>query len=533
MDEPALVDDAWQSAQKTGKELQSTLKGDKFSFDAVLPILLRYRTQSDICALLDLKRARSDKVEAKLWEVHVTINQKFRNLLHSFKSREGKRRLVEQRKTIKQYVKFIKSSQRYYREYVAKLATAYGVPELDALAGVINTAGAKAFLHTNPRKLSDVDRELVLRSYHETLLRLGDLSRYRETETPTKDRNWGPAVGYYNLAGALKPSSGASHNQLAAMALADRHEFRAVYHLYRAIAVQIPYATAKANLEREFKNIRKAVDREALNTESQKDGMANLLEQFTRLHAHYYSNLHTPMIDELEKNMLVSLTAKLRGRMLEGFLPKIVLTNLAAEHIANTEGRHRLQAYYLFQRLSLRTFSSILNVLRLELESLGTDKISQELDKLTVVMRHILPSLRLCVSWIASHSELKETVHGTTSKDRAEMWENFTGVLTLLAATFRVDELPLIEYVLQEDEDTVGFLPLETERAAQRYCFLGTNDRKPSVHCKTVQRHHPSYEMLSRVRDVLTDVVKLVVDQVCSLSFATLYPSNLFYRTIL
>ena len=526
MDKPALVEEAWLLTHATCKELQSILKGDKFSFDAVLPILLRYRDESDLCAFQDLRRARLAKVEARLWDVHTAINQKFRHLLHSFKSREGKRRLVEQRKTVKQYVKFIKSSQRYYREYVAKLASTYGVPELDALAGVVNAAGPNALLLEGPTSLSNTERDLVLCSYHETLLRLGDLSRYRETETATKDRNWGPAVGYYNLAGALKPSSGASHNQLAAMALADRHEFRAVYHLYRAIAVRIPYATAKANLEREFKSIRKTFDKGALSTDLHKDDVASLLEQFTRLHAYYYGNLHSPVIDKLEKKMLDSLTAKLRGRMLEGILPKMVLTNIAAEHTARIEGQDPSQVYYLLQRLSLRTFSTILSVLRLELESLEPDKISQELDKLTVVMRHILPSLRFCVSWIASHSELKEINHDTLSEDRAEMWQNFTSVLTLLAAKFRVDGLPLIEYMLQEDEDTIGFLPLESERAAQRYCFLGTNDPKPSVHSKTVQRHHPSHEMLSRVRDILTDVVKLVVDPVWLSGPATLYSSN-------
>ena len=514
MDEPALVDDAWLSAHATCKELQSALKGDKFTFDAILPTLLRYRTQSDVCVFLNFARARSDKVEAKLWEVHVTINQKFRYLLHGFKSREGKRRMVEQRKTIKQYIKFIKSSQRYYREYVAKLSTAYGVPGLDALAGAVNTAGAKEFFATNPTTFSDANRELVLRSYHETLLRLGDLSRYRETETITKDRNWGPAIGYYNLAGALKPASGASHNQLAAMALADHHEFRAIYHLYRAIAVQIPYAAAKANLEREFKSIRKAFDKGPLSTESQTDGEVDLLEQFTCLHAQYYGNVRSPAIEKLEKNVLATIAVKLRGRMLEGFLPKMVLTNIAAEHVTHTEGRNRAQEYLLFQSLSLRTFSTILNVLKLELESLDHNQVPQEVDKLTVITRHILPSLRLCVSWVASHSELKDIEQGAISQDRAEMWQSLTSVLTLLTATFQVDGLPLVEYVLQEDEDTLGFLPLETEQAAHRYCFLGTNNRKPSVHSKTVQRHHPNYEMLSRVRDILADAVRMVVDQV-------------------
>ena len=516
MDGPSLVEDAWQLAQKTSKELQSMVKADKFSFDAALPTLLRYRTQCDNCTLLDLRYAKSNKVEAKLWDAHVTINQRFRKLLHTFKSGEGRRRLVEQRKAAKQYVKFIKSSQRYYREYIEKLATAFGLPELDALAGIVNMGEAKALLPAETASFSKSDRDMVLLSYHETLIRLGDLSRYRETETKTRDRNWGPAVGYYNLAAALNPSSGASQNQLAAMAIADKHGFRAIYHLYRAIVVQNPYATARANLEREFKSIRKASEGVGLEVETSRGSVPDLLEDFTRLHALYYSNMHTSGIDELESHVLLGLASNLSGRLLESFLPKLVLTNIAAEHVVGADKSKRPQPYYLFQRLNLRTFSTILRILKLELESLDLEKVSQETDKLTVVMRHVLPSLRLYSSWIASKPELAQIESNVMSEMRAELWQTYTSVLTLLASTFRVDGLPLVEYMLQEDEDTVGFQPLETERAAQRYCFLGTNNRKPSPQSKNIQRHHPNHEMLSRVRDILTDVVKLVVDQVYS-----------------
>ena len=43
--------------------------------------------------------------------------------------------MVEQRKLLKHYLIFIKSSQRYYRGYIQKLASCFGgVPEIEVIA---------------------------------------------------------------------------------------------------------------------------------------------------------------------------------------------------------------------------------------------------------------------------------------------------------------------------------------------------------------------------------------------------------------
>ena len=47
--------------------------------------------------------------------------------------------MVEQRKLMKNYLDFIKSSQRYYRTYVQKLASNFGgIPELEVIARKFN-----------------------------------------------------------------------------------------------------------------------------------------------------------------------------------------------------------------------------------------------------------------------------------------------------------------------------------------------------------------------------------------------------------
>lgn len=56
-----------------------------------------------------------------------------------FREATAKKRQVEQRKAIKQYLEFIKTSQRFYRGYIRNLAIRFGgIQELDAVARKFN-----------------------------------------------------------------------------------------------------------------------------------------------------------------------------------------------------------------------------------------------------------------------------------------------------------------------------------------------------------------------------------------------------------
>ena len=108
-----------------------------------------------------------------------------------------------------------------------------------------------------------------------------------------------------------------------------------------------------------------------------------------------------------------------------------------------------------------------------------------------------------------------------------ELWKIYATTLTLLASTFPVHELPHVEYLLDEDEDTIGFKPLENENTKRRYHDGDNLDvKKPKYHDRGVQRHHPNREMLGRIRDLLTDGVILYSDDVgltCDISSEEAY----------
>lgn len=186
-------------------------------------------------------------------------------------------------------------------------------------------------------------RKYILQSCHATLIRLGDLSRYRETELATKERNWGPAIGYYDLATVIYPASGASHNQLAVIALADANHLRATYHLYRALSAQEPHPTAKGNLEIEFRKVMSLwAKRELIRPEDAGIPGRSLAPWFVYLHAQCYRGVDFAEHEELESEVLNQLAVDLKERSLEGTLQKFCLINISAEDFSRVRSEGKL-----------------------------------------------------------------------------------------------------------------------------------------------------------------------------------------------
>ena len=153
-----------------------------------------------------------------------------------------------------------------------------------------------------------------------------------------EDRNWGPAIGYYELARIISPSSGASYNQLAVIALADNNHLRAVYYLYRALAVEEPHPSAKGNLEIEFKKIQEAqIEDDKPNSDRVHDSQTSdeiLMNVFMGLHARYYNALNVAEYEADESEVMRHLAVELKEQALEDILNKLVLINISAEYFA-------------------------------------------------------------------------------------------------------------------------------------------------------------------------------------------------------
>ncbi|KAJ5148800.1 hypothetical protein N7448_000378 [Penicillium atrosanguineum] len=535
--------DAWQTALHAEKELLQRLVEKEPTFAEIshflsesvpLPTLPcgfqltaanlhRFRTACQNAILLDFETARDTDVEGRLWDAHLKLNTRFRKLLSRYREENAKKKPVEKRKLEKHYLDFIKSSQRFYRGYIQHLSSHFGgIVELDKVARKFNYEN----LSTQLSSIVTPDlHKRILQSCHATLIRLGDLSRYRETELVAKDRNWGPAIGYYDLASVIYPVSGASHNQLAVIALADGNHLRATYHLYRALSAQDPHPSAKGNLEIEFRKIMNLwTKRELIRPEDAGFPGRALAPWFVYLHAQCYKGNDFPEHDELESEVMSQLSVDIRERSLEGTLQKLCLVNIAAEDFARTRSTEESvsNARAFFQRINVKTFFTLLQILLVELERFAAedsstsskDTLKNGPDKVTVVARRILPALRHYSSWLLTTSDLlvaqKEEKDSILSIQIQEFWKIYAGTLTLLASTFDVVHLPEIDYLLEEDEESLGFAPLDQPATSRRY--LGMGDQiKPRVNDPGVERSHPNEEMLYRIREFVIDGLDLVV----------------------
>ena len=278
---------------------------------------------------LDFEFATKEGVENHLWDAHVLINSRYRKLVTHYRNVEQKKS-VERRKLEKRYVDFIKTSQFFYKGYIQRLASHFA--GMKGLRRIAHRLSLQTLTTDQRVQVSSDVEHLIEMSCHATLLRLGDLSRYRN-QLRTKDRSWEPALGYYGLAGDLYPDSGSSHNQMAVIALAELNHLDALYHLYRAIAVKEPHPLARGNLEIEFKKITTLWEKNSVS-QTRNDSEATLILWFVRLHAKLYKGVQFSTHDELENEVLSRLVCLMKEQSFETTLEKFVLTNIAAEYLA-------------------------------------------------------------------------------------------------------------------------------------------------------------------------------------------------------
>ncbi|KAF8439594.1 Est1 DNA/RNA binding domain-containing protein, partial [Kalaharituber pfeilii] len=249
--------------------------------------------------------------------------------------------------------------------------------------------------------------------------------------------------------------------------------------------------------------------------------VSELLSLFVRLHAKCFNGKGLSDVHEsLQTEMLAQLTQDLKERLLsKGMLNKLVLINIAAEAYAENRrpGREAAQAVNNFLRLNVETFNTLLLVFQPELErvSVTRDKPSSapnagtnSTEYVSAVGRRMLPALRLYSKWLlVSHEKLHNTLDDTAlAVQTKQLWQTYANTLSLLAVTFEVEKLPRLDYMLEEDEDIIGFLPLSTalsDSEPQKSEGLLKKDHKLPY------RVHPNEEQLTRVLLLLEDGLKL------------------------
>jgi hypothetical protein len=137
----------------------------------------------------------------------------------------------------------------------------------------------------------------------------------------------------------------------------------------------------------------------------------------------------------------------------------------------------------------------------------GNSQSGRSNEKITAVAARVLPPLRQYSAWLASGPGLILASAGAASIQvhAKEMWKMYADVLTRLANFFPVEELSSVNYLLEEDETTVGFQPLRNPQLSAE-CNLyidAQGELKPRFTDAGVKRDLPYVEMQARVLNIL------------------------------
>ncbi|KAK8048345.1 Telomerase activating protein E.t1.c1 [Apiospora phragmitis] len=483
--------------------------------------ILRYRLSCVTAIFADFAFAQKQDIETVLWSTHTMFNNTYRRVL----SRIGDRsQVVQKRKVDKLYRDFLKFSQLFYKGYVQRLAGSYDIPELRQAAHGLEVEPQGVQI---PGALPAAMRAQLVNACYMTLVRLGDLARYRcqHTEKATKG-SFDTALTYYGLASMLDPDDGTCHHQMAVLHQIQGQQLEIIYRFHRSISIAKPYELGPGNLQ-------KAFDRHQNQSNSRRSGAAKdpaeaIVSWFVKLHAHYAKGKKFSVQKELEDEVLHQLGSSVKGEGNEDVVLKIILINIAAYDIAkenlknpdkwSMEGSQTCQYILNF---NLRTILVLIRQLLTALQGdSGITLASNQEDggaectvEFSASLSKLISNCRVCIAWLyVTRSDLNAYQDHLDQKARQDVHRLLAEVLTRLLPPALVNSnAAQSKYLLPEDTEIIGLRPLTAE---QLPLFIHDTVtavagspyyRKALKPRKEVTRPHfrPRTETLWRIRDIL------------------------------
>ncbi|CAM1505575.1 Fc.00g112120.m01.CDS01 [Cosmosporella sp. VM-42] len=505
---------AWQAALKLRKHLTKQLEKlpkdgnsgiDLTQFEAVDSLLEKFRLACVQTIFLDFEYAIQEKTEVAMWTIHTSINHEYRRILGRLKAPAH---VVEKRKIEKFYNNFLRIAQKFYKGYIQRLSARYEIHELKRVAQGIGVEQLNAGDTISPVPAQTSAQ--VLQSCHLTLIRLGDLARYR-VQARYKKSSYDMALTYYSLAHDLVPDSGFAFHQIGIVHLDEGKHLEVIYDFYRSWAVEKSHPNAKQNLEAEFKTLRSPNPSNSRNTASTGPHDAFIM-WFAKLHAFFYKGEVFPQHGELETEVMHRLRMASKSADAGDVLFKMILTNILAYHVAcnkytETQSENASHFCQYTLRLSVRFILTFSETLELELmEIVNRESVPGEQNtKTSPVIETILPLFRTYLMWLAAHQH--EVVGATDIFGPLVpgMIKSLAKVFSLLCAdTYTQEILASCPYMLTEDLQTQGLRPLRDEQIPRtcRFYTLEDGATKPRLESPEL-RLGPFQETLARILDVL------------------------------
>lgn len=427
------------------------------------------------------------------------------------------------------------AEEGFYRSLVSRVVGFY---KLQARAAdALDQVGIPSPLPSDDAALSTLSREegeKKLQLVYKGLICLGDLERYKEQYDKSRGRDgtFDKAITYYEVARGLQPDNGTAFNQLAVIDGYLGEGFDCTYHYYRALAVRQPFPSGDVNLERVLK---RAFERWRADRE-----VGTGVDGFKRdvLSACAILHLRAGWVETSAADPRTSHFVKLYDGVMGEFaelvkerkLPSGVIVKTAAmvigAHWCSRLGRdanedeERAKRRRNVEELALKLLLGVFGVLMKTAgeqvaEALRTHKESDEsavadddevvpdlAQRITPVLRRILPSLRIMSRWLKCHLEYVNRL-GERS-DVGAFWGEYKAFTGALGTLFPLVQLPTLQGPLEEDVDMRGFLPLRRSLSDESSGGAGENG------ADSTEDIHPNEQQLMRIADLLVDV-KLVV----------------------
>ncbi|KAG5945288.1 hypothetical protein E4U59_006033 [Claviceps monticola] len=518
----------WHQALKLRKHLlrqigklqtEKTSGVDLSQFVAVESLLEKFRLAFVHTIFLDFPWAVKENAEEALWSLHISINSEYRRIQGRLKHTSH---AVERRKVEKSYHNFLRVAQKFYKGYIQRLTARYDVPELRRIARGVDAQQMEGIDQISP--VPAELRKMVSKSCYSTLLRMGDLSRYR-TQARHKNSGFETALTYYSLAHQLDPESGHAYHQMGIVHLDQGNHLDVVYYFYRSWAVESSHPLANANLEAEFKSLSLSKDR--LNASDTQDAFSMW---FVKLHALFYKGENFPQQAELEGEIMHRLEMACHSEQSTVTLLKMTLINMAAHHIASTNyAESQTPAASRFYQFTLRFnvmfISHLCATVEVELkeaasvEESGTT--SAACAKFTPAAQALLPVLRIYSMWLAAHrQEIRAGVEAFGGVVPA-MVQRLANVFTLLCVFSCSQEgLATCPYLLSEDLGIQGFIPLSEDRVPEACRCFCSGDGAPKAYLEEPSSQlKPAQESAARVLDILRCAYFLAEDATLPMSY--------------
>ncbi|GAW21750.1 hypothetical protein ANO14919_112750 [Xylariales sp. No.14919] len=508
-------------------------------FDEAEQTMAQYRLACLTVIFHDFEYAVTKKVEHTLWQCHTFLNGEYRKAVGRLNTPS---QVVQRRKLDKLYRSFLKTSEQFYFVYIQQLYNRFPIPELRQIARKEKPQSAEQATD-DPLPPAPL-RALVLKSCQMTLVRLGDLVRYRcQSSDKFSKVIFDTASDYYSLANSLDPEDGSAHHQLAVLHQIPGQHFDIVYHFHRAIVVSRPHELAFRNLEREFKSPESSSQ---VRKGPVKDQSQAMVTWFVRLHAFYFHGKHFSQQGELEEEVLhrVELAFKNEGSD-NTLLLKMILVNMAAydistEKVKSSWTMEGSQSCQFLLRFNIRMMLILLRALHHSLRdgtltTVASDSSSNDGESriaFSSSLLKLLPLFRLYLAWsYVTRADLVQYQEYLEPHIK-DLYRLLADTLTSLHLYVDLSmETVSSKYLLPEDAEAQGLRPLSDRKLP---LFLHVEEQKGSIPPKRIRSRKPQQNVFGRQFKQETEAVWRIRDIICCgvfLAGSAKFPIALTTRT--